>query len=270
MWGSLASAILASLLLIAACGKQEPAVVKQQSTSPAAAKQDANANTVSVNANDTAISPTFDPSTVPGMIRIDDKAYLLLSSTWPFNLTNGIATIPVCWEPNSSAGKERDWVRSAVIDSWQANSAGRLRFIGFGQCVAASKGIRIAVQDNGSNNGPHTVGLGKQLDGVKNGMILNFTFQTWSPACASSAAERELCIRSIAVHEFGHALGFAHEQNRPDTPGECTQKPQGANGDVLLTPWDSHSVMNYCNPVYNNDGKLSSYDIEGLHKAYHG
>jgi hypothetical protein len=81
---------------------------------------------------------------------------------------------------------------------------------------------------------------------------------------------RESCIRSIAVHEFGHAIGFAHEQNRNDTPGECAEKPQGPNGDVMLTPWDLHSVMNYCNPVYNNNGVLSDDDIISVNKIYDG
>jgi hypothetical protein len=73
------------------------------------------------------------------------------------------------------------------------------------------------------------------------------------------------------VHEFGHALGFAHEQNRPDTPGECKQPPQGTSGDTsLLTPWDAHSVMNYCNSKYNNEGQLSAWDKFALSRMYGG
>jgi hypothetical protein len=101
-------------------------------------------------------------------------------------------------------------------------------------------------------------------------MVLNFTFKTWSMVCASSESQRQSCIQSIGVHEFGHAIGFAHEQNRPDTPGECAmkQKPQGQSGDTLLTPFDPQSVMNYCNPVYNNNGVLSAGDISAVVQVY--
>src|SRR5262249_40929185 len=75
-------------------------------------------------------------------------------------------------------------------------------------------------------------------------------------------------IKAIAVHEFGHALGFAHEQNRADTPSTCTQAPQGENGDTNVGSWDLMSIMNYCNPVWNGNGHLSSGDVAGARRYY--
>ena len=96
-------------------------------------------------------------------------------------------------------------------------------------------------------------------------MVLNFEFKKWSQSCASM---KENCVKAITVHEFGHALGFAHEQNRFDAPGEYQQLKRGTSGDLLLTPYDPRSVMNYCNPKYNNDGMLSTLDIAAVREIY--
>ncbi len=200
----------------------------------------------------------------PDMLPAEDEAatlstqtsnlYVASSKTWT------TTDIPVCWEnPSSGNATQRGWVRSAVAGTWDAQSA--VNFTGWGTCTSSSNGIRIKISDEG----PHTKGLGKSLDGYVNGMVLNFTFQNWSTSCQS---QKEFCIRAIAVHEFGHALGFAHEQNRPDTPSSCTEPAQGSNGDTLIGPWDLSSVMNYCNPNWNGNGNLSVIDIAGVQTVY--
>jgi hypothetical protein len=185
---------------------------------------------------------------------ITDKAYPNMSSKWPFNV------VFVCWEnPIEANQRERSLVRESIEDTWGKHSA--LKFLGWQKCQQDTTGIRILIKDIG----PYVEDLGRGLDGLRNGMVLNFTFNNWGQPCQS---RRDSCIRSIAVHEFGHAIGFAHEQNRPDTPGECNEPSQGPDGNLLLTPWDSNSVMNYCNPIYNNDGKLSEFDIKAVAFIY--
>jgi hypothetical protein len=171
--------------------------------------------------------------------------------------------IPVCWENPSSSNKAgRDLVRQAVTESWQA--ASKLVFKGWVACAEENAGIRIQIADR-SDLGPHTKGLGRQLNAKPNGMVLNFTFQHWSESCQQKV---NYCIKTIAVHEFGHAIGFAHEQNRADAPGECQKLAQGPNGDLPLTPYDKDSVMNYCNEKYNNHGVLSALDKKAVAELY--
>ena len=101
--------------------------------------------------------------------RADDRGYLLDPSRW---LSNQVA---VCWENGSAAtATEQGWVRDRVMQTWDAASA--VSFTGWGNCnTGTSAGIRILIQDAG----PRTLGLGRNLSNVTNGMLLNFTFSNW-------------------------------------------------------------------------------------------
>lgn len=179
-------------------------------------------------------------------------------------------SIPVCWEtpavadPNQAT--KRGWVQTAITNSWSAKT--RVQFTGWGNCPNTSSGIRISVQDIK----PITQKLGRANDGLPAGVVLNFTFNNWGNGAAPNTLDcrtaLQTCIQGIAVHEFGHVLGFSHDQNRPDKPAACTEAPQGPNGDTLSgTAWDSASVMNYCSPNWIN-GVLSANDIEQARQYY--
>jgi hypothetical protein len=74
------------------------------------------------------------------------------------------------------------------------------------------------------------------------------------------------------IHEFGHVLSFAHEQQRPDNwfwgVARCNQFASGEkqiNDGTYETDWDPNSVMNYCagQPI-----RLSTLDIVGVRNLY--
>jgi hypothetical protein len=195
------------------------------------------------------------PSPTPEVPTLQ-HSYLAADTVWPD------LSVYVCWEnPSPDHQKGMDLVRQSIASTWEA--ASELRFKGWKKCATENRGIRILIDDSG----PHTKGLGTKLEGQPAGMVLNFTFKNWIPDVdADCKKDWELCMKSVAVHEFGHAIGFAHEHNRPDVPGECKEPSQGSRGTVLLTRYDPDSVMNYCNK--KNKGVLSALDIEGVKKVY--
>ncbi len=183
----------------------------------------------------------------------EDALFVASSTVWPS------PTIPVCWvNPGPQDAEAMEWTRDAVASTWEAVS--QVRFVGWGTCTGSKNGVRIKIADAG----PYSyVGTGSKWSG-EHSMLLNHTFANWSPVCQG---QREYCIRVIAVHEFGHALGFDHEQNRPDSPSWCGEDAHGS-GDTVIGPWDLDSVMNYCNPAWSGDGTLSEIDVQGVQQIY--
>lgn len=203
---------------------------------------------------------------------------------------DGVLKVPLCWLTMEDDHKDgREITKKAIQGTWERFL--QVEFVGWDQkCEGDSWSIKIKVEDSG----PHTLGLGSQLE-VKTdySMLLNFEFHSWGQGACNSVFDRRTCIHSIAVHEFGHALGMEHEHNslfhrinssgiqesvraqmirscRNDSGGvvEGADITRKELSEAWRTKYDKDSVMNYCKNIYNHAASPSQTDINSLRKFY--
>lgn len=168
-------------------------------------------------------------------------------------------TIYIIWENAAFADRAypegRRVVRDAIRRSWMRACAMDFRFISTPENIRAAEALpyeqagRIYVTVTTTTVGPYCNGLGNTLHGQKGGrgMVLNFG-RRWT-----TVRNLQSMVQWTAVHEVGHSLGFAHEQNRPDAPN-CRERRSGTTPTVMLTDWDKSSIMNYClEGLYNEN-----------------
>lgn len=223
-----------------------------------------------------AVNPAEMPRYEAEVIVIDEvpRGVVVPRALWRFG-TFTAGSIPVCWEvADPQSIEERDWVRAAITNTWQRHSG--LTFGGWGQCSTTFQGIRIEVVDEADS--PRVERFGMRLKGLRNGMELNFRFVRFQAECCSRPwpfddctleQNRRACIEATAIHEFGHALGFVHEQRHPDTPESCEYREGLGVGEVVVTAqYDPMSVMNYCRSDRMRAVQLSDSDIRTLQELY--
>jgi hypothetical protein len=183
--------------------------------------------------------------------------------------------IRVCWEnPAAAPAERREWVRIAPASTWVRHA--RVNFTEWDTCTAGEPGVHIRIADVR----PAAPG-GATINGQTNGITLNLRFDAFGPpGCRSSEELRRRCIQSTAIHEFGHVLGFYHEEERddyvapPGLPAEhpCAKQSYQNPAKRLYGAYDQTSVMSYCGQPGGDPTTwklvLSPGDIAAVQRAY--
>ena len=177
-------------------------------------------------------------------------------------------SIKVCWvDRNPKWDNWKQKAQASVTREWQNKTV--LEFYGWQLCEDDSDGqIRVAFLDEqrpASCIGISECGLKKRLNAT---MLLSPSYYNIFATCRSDFIlinwMQESCFEAAVVHEFGHAIGLWHEQDRYDASCTASSVHREAGTAEPIGPYDTKSVMNYCN--VNN--KLSSEDALAINQIY--
>ena len=188
--------------------------------------------------------------------------------------------IPVCWE-NPSNGviqgngftvaepTARAWVRDVIEGQWSRYA--RVNFTEWDTCTSGTPGIHIRINKTEGSSAP----FGTSGNGVDNGVQLNLYFNDRPADCQATQANLQHCAQATALHEFGHVLGFGHEETRPDYPaggsGDCAKQPTPP-GQTSYGAYDIDSVMSYCGQPIGDIApwkvRLRPGNIAAVQRAY--
>jgi hypothetical protein len=178
--------------------------------------------------------------------------------------------IPACFLTTEGPDHQQ-WMKDSIYRTWEFVSG--VQFDWEGLCSGTDLKVRVGLvvrNDPDADGWASAVGTAALRDeratnagSLGSPTIERPSFKVYANDDLTTVLGR---MEYLAVHEMGHVLGFAHEQDHPDNEGDCTDG-LGVTG-AAINDYDHNSVMNYCGDHGNETGKLTGFDIEGAQAVY--
>jgi len=194
------------------------------------------------------------------------------SARWPIG-ADGLASIDVCVETDSAVNERADGaagglihdrnpsldevvahVRAALHASWESVSA--VRFGDWRSCGALSPSelathVRVYLNPNASNEAI----IGTAARGAQHGVSIMPWGNTFNRCIKYNWARARVgysfdCVEQYTIHEFGHTLGFLHEDTHPLSSDACLQqfsdsaRVAAADYSADYTPGRAYTIVN--------------------------
>jgi hypothetical protein len=187
-------------------------------------------------------------------------------------LKHSSRSIKVCWV---TGGNEtwKDLTKDAVQREWNKKTA--VEFFGWENCKSGEDGdVRVLMQPDEwfvACLGTSNCGLKRKYKAnvVLTPNAYSTPFTCWYKAIVLNhnmprIFSSESCFQKSVLHEFGHALGLLHEQQRYDASCLRSADKIEAGYAEPIGPYDTESVMNYC----FIDNRISNEDVAVINALY--
>lgn len=201
---------------------------------------------------------------------------LVLGSSTTLWTKNG-NHVPMCWHellqfPSVESAKEAQaFVRKTIEEGWISHLNLRITWE---ECPTSGpkKHVRVKLRSGDASNHGTTIKVGMEALSTSDqrpipppndppGLLMGF------PANWNQDDHTRAEFRSLILHEFGHILGFDHEQRRTDGPVGVACYENSFPNAIKLGPADPQSIMgwSYCTEAL---GILTANDINAARSVY--